>query len=61
MAATAKAGGRDMVDKLNQERSPWHCPELYQKVIDAAVSGAHAMAAHRNGSLTTVRTGCSIQ
>ncbi|EIE23594.1 hypothetical protein COCSUDRAFT_63121 [Coccomyxa subellipsoidea C-169] len=49
-----KVGGLDMVDKLNQRRSPWPCPELYQIFVDAALSGARAMAAHHNGSLTTV-------
>lgn len=41
-------------DKLGQTRTPWHCPELYQKIVDAALSGARAMGAHGNGALTTV-------
>ncbi len=45
----------DIASKLGQSRNPWHCPELYQKLVDAALSGAHAMAAYGNGSLITVR------
>ncbi|CAL8472050.1 g11592 [Coccomyxa elongata] len=54
LQASANEQDVDIASKLGQSREPWHCPELYQKLVDAALSGAHAMAAYGNGSLTTV-------
>ena len=40
--------------KLNQERAPWHCPELHQRILSAALDGARAMAAFQDGFLSSV-------
>lgn len=48
------AGGEDIEAKLTQARQPWHCPELYDMAVKAALDGARALAAHDNGALTTV-------
>lgn len=41
--------------KLEQERKPWHCPELHQMIVSAALDGAHAMAAFQDSSMSSVR------
>ena len=41
--------------KLGQERHPWHCPELHQMIVSAALDGAHAMAAFQDGFMSSVR------
>ena len=41
-------------DKLNQDRQPWPNPTLHRQVVNAALSGARAMAAHGNGTLSAV-------
>lgn len=41
-------------DKLNQDRQPWPNAVLHRQVVDAALSGAKAMAAHQDGLLSTV-------
>ena len=41
-------------DKLNQDRQPWPNAVLHQQVVDAALSGAKAMAAHQDGLLSAV-------
>ncbi len=40
--------------KLGQERTPWHCPELHQMIVSAALDGARAMAAFQDGFLSSV-------
>lgn len=40
--------------KLNQERAPWHCPELHQRIVSAAQDGAQAMTAFQDGLLSSV-------
>ena len=40
--------------KLNQERAPWLCPELHQRIVSAALDGARAMAAFQDGLLSSV-------
>ena len=44
-----------MSAKLEQERSPWHCPELHQMIVSAALDGAHATAGFQDGILSSVR------
>ncbi|KAK9905798.1 hypothetical protein WJX75_006443 [Coccomyxa subellipsoidea] len=41
--------------KLHQERAPWHNDRLHRKIVDAALSGARAMAAFQDVPLLTVR------
>ena len=41
-------------DKLNQDRQPWPNAVLHRQVVDAALSGAKAMAAHQDGLLSAV-------
>jgi len=41
-------------DKLNQNRQPWSNPTLHRQVVNAALSGARAMAAYQDGILSTV-------
>jgi hypothetical protein len=48
--------GKDAVSKLEQPRSPWYYPELYRRIVEAALSGARAMARHSNGTLVTVHS-----
>jgi len=43
-----------VVAKLGQERTPWHCPELHQMIVSAALDGARAMAAFQDGFLSSV-------
>ena len=40
--------------KLGQEREPWHCPELHEMIVGAALDGAHAMAAFQDGFMSSV-------
>ena len=40
--------------KLGQARDPWPCPELHQKITNAALDGARAMAAYQDGFLSSV-------
>lgn len=50
-------------DKLNQDRQPWPNQALHRQIINAALSGARAMAAHEDGVLSAVSantTPCSI-
>ena len=41
--------------KLAQDRAPWHCPELHQMIVSAALDGARAMAAFQDGFMSSVR------
>ncbi|BDA47174.1 hypothetical protein COCOBI_10-0190 [Coccomyxa sp. Obi] len=41
--------------KLYQDRDPWQNDRLHRKIIDAALSGARAMAAYQDVPLWTVR------
>ena len=43
-------------DKLNQDRRPWPNAALHRQVVNAALSGARAMAAHQGGLLSAVRS-----
>lgn len=40
--------------KLHQERAPWQNDRLHRKIVDAALSGARAMAAFQDVPLLTV-------
>lgn len=40
--------------KLHQDRDPWENERLHRKIIDAALSGARAMAAYQDVPLWTV-------
>ncbi len=52
--ATLVGISHSLLDKLEQLRTPWYHPDLHQKIVDAALSGAQAMAQHKHGSLATV-------
>ncbi|CAK0779312.1 hypothetical protein CVIRNUC_004740 [Coccomyxa viridis] len=41
-------------DKLNQDRQPWPNQPLHRLIVNAALSGARAMAAHEDGALSSV-------
>ena len=41
-------------DKLNQDRQPWPNAALHRQVVNAALSGAKAMASHQDGLLSAV-------
>lgn len=55
MGAAAAQSTQGLEEKLEQPRTPWYQPELYQNIVDAALSGARAMKHYSNGSLITVR------
>jgi hypothetical protein len=46
--------------KLNMQRKPWWNPRLHRKVVNAALSGARAIAAYKDGILSTVCSTCVL-
>lgn len=54
-AAAEREHAEEGTARLHWTRQPFHSPKLHQMIVDAALSGARAIAAYDNGRLSTVR------